>query len=110
MKKQLFTAFALGLSLLSGMAMAQNAPTRLRGTIQQVTDSTLAITTRAGQTVTVALNDKTHALGIRRATIGRASSREREGQDGSFSVVTVPFQKKHRQHNIIMYEHKHTTT
>lgn len=69
MKKQLFTAFALGLSLLGGMAMAQSAPTRLRGTIQQVSDSTLAITIGDGRTVTVALTDKTHVVGISRATM-----------------------------------------
>ena len=73
MKTRLFAAFALGLSLIGGMAMAQNQGqnpvTRLRGTIQTVTATSLSLVTNDGRTVTVALTGKTHVIGVSHGTM-----------------------------------------
>ena len=55
--------------LATAVAMAQSAPTRVRGTISAIDGKTVTIATREGPTATIKLND-TEASQARRITTG----------------------------------------
>ncbi|CAI0846772.1 hypothetical protein [Serratia quinivorans] len=61
------------LMLCSGAATAAQAPDKsiapLRGTIVQATDSSLQVTDRKGEKISVKLNDKTRVLSVSKATL-----------------------------------------
>ncbi len=61
------TAMALTVSLFAGAAYA--APARTRGTIEQVSDNSITLKTRAGATATMALAGDTKVIAITHAQI-----------------------------------------
>lgn len=95
MKPYAFAAFALGLSLVSGIAAAETPPTRTRGTIEQVTDQSVAVKTRDGKTISIKLTADTKVLGATHAEIGDIKPNSYIGSaavpqpDGSLKALEV---------------------
>ena len=95
MKTFAFAAFALGLSLISGIAAAETPVTRTRGTIEQVADQSLALKTRDGKTVTVNLAADTKLIGASHAEVGDIKPNSYIGSaavpqsDGSLKALEV---------------------
>jgi hypothetical protein len=86
---------------LAGRAWAQNAPppSRLRGTIESAGDGTLAVKTQAGQTVQLAVTDKTRILEILPARmedikpgsfIGTAAMPQKDGTLMAMEIQVFP--------------------
>jgi hypothetical protein len=98
MFKRLLLPLACCLLLFAGAASAQT-PTRVRGTVDRLSGNTLTITTRAGNTVTVTLDDAAHVLGVVKATladikpgsnVGIASVPQPDGTLRALEVTVVP--------------------
>jgi hypothetical protein len=94
------SAFALALSLLAGVALAQTPPAaRIRGTIETVDGNMLTLKTRAGDAVTVTLAPDAKVAGLAAATldaikpgsfIGSAAVTQPDGTLRALEVAVFP--------------------
>lgn len=96
MKTLASTALALGMSLLVGGAFAADgAPTRVRGTIDQVDGQTLHITSRSGEKVTVTLASDVTVVDVSKIDISAIKPNSYVGTaaaplpDGSLKALEV---------------------
>jgi hypothetical protein len=96
MRRHMLTMFALGASLLASAAPAQTpAVGRTRATIESVTDTSIAVKTRAGQSVTIALTPDTRFVGVTQGEISAITSNSYIGTaaapqpDGSLKAIEV---------------------
>jgi hypothetical protein len=98
MFKHLSLPIALGLAMSSGAAVAQT-PARVRGTVDQLSDNVLGVTTRAGDKVSVKLADAVHVLAVVNAPladikpgsgVGIASMPQPDGTLRALEVTLVP--------------------
>ena len=67
MRKRSVTAFAVGVALLAGAALAAGPPPRTRGTIESVSADTLTMATHGGQTVAIKLTPDTKFASVTNA-------------------------------------------
>lgn len=97
MRKQILTTLALGAVLLAGTASAQTPPppSRTRATIESVTDSSIAVKTRSGQAVTIALTPTTRFVAVSHGEISAIQPNSYIGTaaapqpDGSLKAIEV---------------------
>ncbi|HEV2678731.1 MAG TPA: hypothetical protein VGV37_29660 [Aliidongia sp.] len=97
MRKTLLPVFALGALLLAGTASAQTppAPTRTRATIESVSETSIAVKTRTGQAVTIALTPETHFVAVSHGEISAIQPNSYIGTaaapqpDGSLKAIEV---------------------
>lgn len=97
MRKQILTTLALGAVLLAGTASAQTPPppSRTRATIESVTDSSIAVKTRSGQAVTIALTPTTRFVTVSHGEISAIQPNSYIGTaaapqpDGSLKAIEV---------------------
>ena len=86
MKSYRSMALCVGLCLAAGAAAAQSAPTRLRGTIEQVSADSMTMKTRAGQSATMVLTKDTGVAGV-------FNAKPEDIKAGSFvGVAAVPYE------------------
>ena len=75
MSQKFLATAAMGLALLGGVAVAQEAaPARVRGTITTVTATEIDVTTRSGGSASFAITPDTHVLGETTGTLADIKS------------------------------------
>lgn len=97
MRKQILTAFGLGVVLLAGAASAQTPPppSRTRATIESVSDGAIVVKTRTGAAVTIALTPTTRFVAVSHGEISAIQPNSYIGTaaapqpDGSLKAIEV---------------------
>jgi hypothetical protein len=97
MRKHMLGALGLGVSLIVGVASAQTPPavSRTRATIESVTDTSITVKTRAGDTVTIAVPPDTRLVAVSHGEISAIQPNSYIGTaaapqpDGTLKAVEV---------------------